>query len=82
MKPNRMWGGYSEGKLDLIDVDTGWGGFGTGSFARMPAIFSSRKAARERYQDVRPVELPKTRSQKSVQSETLARIDVSKQPTT
>lgn len=52
----RMWGGFCDGKLDIRDMDTGWGGFGSGDGMRkIPAIFTSRKAARREYEDVRPV---------------------------
>lgn len=54
-KKRRLWGGFVAGKLDMIRVDTGWGGLGTGSLAVMPALFQSRIAARLRYQDVRSV---------------------------
>lgn len=55
----QLWGGFVNGKLDhLRGMDTGWGGFGSGDGNRIiPAIFTSRKAAREEYQDVRPVEV-------------------------
>jgi hypothetical protein len=52
----KLWGGFCDGKLDILDVDTGWGGFGKGPKSHMPAIFTSRKAAREKYEDVRAIE--------------------------
>jgi hypothetical protein len=52
----RLWGGFCDGKLDIREMDTGWGGFGSGDgMRRMPAIFTSRKAARQEYEDVRPI---------------------------
>ncbi len=54
----KYWGGFIDGKLDIREVDTGWGGFGSCvEMRRMPAIFTSRKAAREEYEDVRPIQL-------------------------
>ncbi len=55
MKTRRYWGGFMNGRLHTMEVDSGWGGFGTGDRTRVPAIFTTRKAAREQYQDVRPV---------------------------
>lgn len=49
------WGGFIEGELHWMDVDSGWGGFGTGDSVMVPAIFKTRKIARERYQDVRKI---------------------------
>ncbi len=57
-KTTLAWGGFCDDRLDCIDVDTG---FGKGNFADMPAIFRTRKEARERYQDVRRVEIRQTR---------------------
>lgn len=52
----RLWAGFCGGKIDIREIDTGWGGFGSGEGLRkMPAIFTSRKAARQEYQDVRPI---------------------------
>lgn len=52
----RLWGGFYDGKLDTRQMDTGFGGFGSGDgMRRMPAIFTSRQAARSEYEDVRPV---------------------------
>ncbi len=56
--PRKLWGGFVNGKLDVCEIDTGWGGFGTGSGMRkMPAIFMSQKTARQKYQDVRPLKV-------------------------
>lgn len=53
----RFWGGFVDNRLDQIEVDTGWGGFGSGDGMRtMPAIFTNRKSARLCYEDVRPIE--------------------------
>jgi len=57
VKKKWAWGGFVGGRLDVIGVDTGWGGFGQGSIARMPALFASRKECRRRYQDVRRVQV-------------------------
>jgi len=54
MSKRKLWGGFVNDKLDIRDVDTGWGGWGE-SRERMPAIFTSRAAARRQYEDVRPV---------------------------
>lgn len=53
----KLWAGFVNGHLDIINADTGWGGFGQGSFAKMPAIFATRQKAREMYQDVRKIEV-------------------------
>lgn len=55
IKPVKAWGGFYRGRLDMVQADYGWGGYGAGDFVSMPAIFKSRKLAKERYQDVRPV---------------------------
>lgn len=54
-KPVRMWGGFMNGRLHTMEVDTGWGGFGNGDRTRVPAIFATRAAAAKQYQDVRLV---------------------------
>lgn len=53
----RLYGGFVSGKLDTTEMDTGWGGYGTGSTAIVPAIFTSKAEAKKRYEDVRPVEV-------------------------
>lgn len=54
----RLWGGFCDGRLDVREMDTGWGGFGSGDgMRRIPAIFTSMKAARQEYEDVRPISL-------------------------
>jgi len=56
MNRDKLWGGFVDDKLDILDVDTGWGGFGNGDGMRkMPAIFTSKKDARKCYEDVRQV---------------------------
>jgi hypothetical protein len=57
MYAKTFWGGFVEGNLDKLAVDTGWGGYGNGELTLMPAIFATRKAAREKYQDVRRVDV-------------------------
>lgn len=55
---NKLWGGFSDGKLDIREMDTGWGGFGSGDGMRViPAIFTTKRAARQEYEDVRPVKV-------------------------
>lgn len=51
-----MWGGFIADKLDIREIDDGWGGWGQ-QRRRAPALFTNRKAAREQYQDVRKVDL-------------------------
>jgi len=58
----QFWGGFMGGKLHIVPVDTGFGGFG--DLSRMPAIFSTRARARLEYQDVRPVEVRELRQAK------------------
>lgn len=54
----RLWGGFCGGRLDIREMDTGWGGFGSGDgMRRIPAIFTSLKAARQEYEDVRPLKV-------------------------
>lgn len=57
MSKPKYWAGFLDGKLDTRDVDTGWGGFGEDGFRVMPAIFTSRKTARQQYEDVREVQI-------------------------
>lgn len=49
------WAGFESGKLCVIEVDAGWGGYGTGDHVKIPAIFSTRKEARKKFEDVRRV---------------------------
>lgn len=51
------WAGFSEGKLAIIEVDAGWGGYGTGDMVRVPAIFATKREARKKFQDVRRVKI-------------------------
>lgn len=53
----RFWGGFVDGKIDIIEVDTGFGGFGHGT-RKVPAIFARKIDAAEEYQEVRPIDLP------------------------
>ncbi len=46
------WAGFVEDAVDLLDVDTGWGGWGRDGFAKMPALFETRDEARRRYERV------------------------------
>jgi hypothetical protein len=51
----KLWAGIVNGRLDMLTVDDGWGGFGQGSRIKMPALFKSRALARERYQSIKRV---------------------------
>lgn len=55
VKTWKAWGGFADGKLDVWEIDDGWGGFGGSGSRRSPAIFTSRKVARQRFMDVRPI---------------------------
>lgn len=50
----QMWGGFSDGRLDLQLVDDKFGGKNE---RHVPALFTSRKAALDQYDDVRKVGL-------------------------
>ena len=50
----RVWGGFVGGRLHVRGIDTGFGGW-SGRLMPAPAIFTSYRAARKEYQDVRPV---------------------------
>lgn len=60
MKAVKAWGGFVDGKLNMMLVDTGFGGWGK-THRIVPAIFKNRKSAREEYQDVRPVQITELR---------------------
>lgn len=49
-----MWGGFCGGSLDMRWMDDRWGGRNERA---APALFTSRKAARVQYEDVRKVDL-------------------------
>lgn len=51
----QFWGGFCDGKLDMRNVDTGFGGFGREGKRLMPALFPSKALAREQYEDVRRI---------------------------
>lgn len=51
------WAGFTDGRLDVIEVDAGWGGYGNGDRVKVPAIFSTKKEARKKYEDVRRVSI-------------------------
>lgn len=55
VKVHKGWGGIMSNGLDTLEVDTGWGGFGTGNRTPMLAIFKTRKQAGEMYQHIAPV---------------------------
>ena len=48
---HKFWGGFREGKLDMREIDTGC------TMRMVPAIFYTRKEARQEYEDVRPVKI-------------------------
>jgi hypothetical protein len=52
-----MWGGFSDGKLDVREIEDGWGGENR---RQSPMLFTSRKAARQQYEDVRRVRVSST----------------------
>jgi hypothetical protein len=58
MKQQKLWGGFIDGKLDVRWVDTGFGGYGSTGFRWMPVLFTSYRAAKEQYEDVRRVDIP------------------------
>lgn len=59
--PTVVYGGFVDDKLDFIDCDTGWGGFGRdrSHYPMMPALFKTREHARYRYKDVRRIVIDK-----------------------
>ena len=58
MMGRKFWAGFCEDKLAIREIDTGFGGFGSGDGKlRAPALFPSKAAARKQYQDVRLVEV-------------------------
>ncbi len=59
-----LYAGFTNGKLDWLEIDDGFGGT---NWRKAPAIFKGREACRVQYQDVRKVELkisPKKRRTK------------------
>lgn len=48
--------GFVDGRLDVIDIDDGWGGFGD-HHRKSPAIFPTKREARKCYQDVRFIQI-------------------------
>lgn len=60
----KLWGGFSDGRLVVGDIDTGFGGYRGGGIVQAPSIFMNRADARREYEDVRRVEIrelpPKT----------------------
>jgi hypothetical protein len=55
-KTIKAWGGFSEGKLHKILIDSGWGGFGQNENPSL-AVFLTRAEAKKQYQDVRRIEI-------------------------
>jgi hypothetical protein len=65
----KAWAGFADGKLDTWLIDDGWGGLGTNIGLRdSVCLFKTRREARQRFQDVRPVTItlskPKGRAKK------------------
>lgn len=58
-KPTKAWAGYSEGKLHTWPANDGYAEPGT-----VLEVFTTRKAARARYEDVRRVEIRELRAPK------------------
>jgi hypothetical protein len=54
MWSGELWGGFVEGRLDKQHIDDGFGG---SHIRYAPALFSSRREARQQYQDVRKIGL-------------------------
>lgn len=54
MKKRFLWGGFVGGRLDTVLVDDLWGRQRT---VVRPAIFLTRGEAREKYRDVRKLEI-------------------------
>lgn len=50
------WGGFVDGKLHAVLIDSGFGGFGQQKHPAL-AVFLTRTEARKQYQDVRKIEI-------------------------
>lgn len=50
----KAWGGFVSGRLDWFEANDEWGGVNR---RKIPAIFKSQKAAKQQYQDVRPINI-------------------------
>lgn len=59
-KPQTFWAGFYDGRIDVREVDDGWGGWGEGK-VNMPALFRSGARAREEYAQVRKVKIVRVR---------------------
>jgi hypothetical protein len=55
--PRSFWGGFCDDRLDLRRVNSGFGGIQSDGWVTWPAIFTSKKAARQQYEDVRKIEI-------------------------
>jgi len=49
-----FWAGFSDNRLDVREIDDGFGGWGEGK-RKSPMLFTSYSAARREYRDVRKV---------------------------
>lgn len=52
-KSHVVWGGFTDGKLCWMPMDDRWGG--VTRMTHKPALFSTRREAREQFEDVRKV---------------------------
>lgn len=50
-----LWGGFSDGTLCFLSMDDRWGG--EEHFTKKPALYRTRREAREQFEDVRRVEI-------------------------
>lgn len=58
-KPVRRhcWAGFTDGHIDKMSVNDGYGGFEAWPNSVMLALYTSRALAKKRYEDVRRVEI-------------------------
>lgn len=61
----KLYGGFSDGKLDWNELDDGFGGR---NWRKVPAIFRTRQEARVQYQDVRRVKIEVEKPKKASRS--------------
>lgn len=56
-KAKVYWAGFIGDRIVIDRRDTGWGGYGNDGFREAPALFVTRREAREQFEDVRKVEI-------------------------
>jgi hypothetical protein len=61
----QFWGGFVDDKLDVREIDTGFGGWGRDGMRPSPALFLSKASARQQYEDVRRVNVSVVTTKKS-----------------